>query len=362
MPSATRHRIGQLLIGSFPAHDLSVELRALAREFDLGGIILFGRNIESPEQVSELAAEAELLGAEQPLWVSVDQEGGRVARLKAPFTVWPPMATLGRAGSEELAARFATALAAELTAIGVTLDYAPVLDIHTNPRNPVIGDRALAESAADVARLGRVVVRTLQASGLAACGKHFPGHGDTSTDSHDELPLVEHPPDRLRAVEFEPFRAAIDEGVAFLMTAHVLVPALDEQRPATLSPAVVQHLLREELGFEGVILSDDLEMKAVSARHAVPDAAVAAVKAGCDGLLICSGNVDVQANALEALVKAVETGDIPQARLDDAERRLRRAKERFLSSRATRGRRRTWRQIVGCDAHRAVADEMAAFL
>jgi beta-N-acetylhexosaminidase len=363
MPLATRRRIGQLLIGSFPAHDLPVELRALAREFDLGGVILFSRNIESPEQVSELAAEAEALGAEQPLWVSVDQEGGRVARLKAPFTVWPPMATLGRSGSEALAARFATALAAELAAVGVTLDYAPVLDIHTNPRNPVIGDRALAETAAEVARLGRAVIRTLQGAGIAACGKHFPGHGDTSTDSHEELPLVEHPPDRLRAVELEPFRAAVAEGVAFIMTAHVLVPSLDETRPSTLSPRVVQALLREELGFDGVILSDDLEMKAVSARYRVPDAAVAAIGAGCDGVLICSGNVDLQAQALEALVKATESGEIPQARLDAAETRLRRAKERFLPGRQPRRlRRQAWQQVVGCDAHRAVADEMAAFL
>ncbi len=363
MPRATRHRIGQLLIGSLPALDITADLRALIREFDLGGIILFSRNIESPEQVSEIAAEAEGLGADQPLWVSVDQEGGRVARLKAPFTLWPPMATLGRAGSEVLAGRFAAALAAELAAVGVTLDFAPVLDIHTNPKNPVIGDRALAETAAEVARLGRAVIRGLQGAGIAACGKHFPGHGDTSTDSHHELPLVEHPPDRLRAVEFEPFRAAVAEQVAFVMTAHVLVPALDDTRPATLSPQVVQALLREELGFEGVILGDDLEMKAVAARYTVPESAVAAVKAGCDGLLICSGNVDLQAQALEALVKAVETGAIPQARLDDAERRLRRAKERFLADRSRPAARRlAWKQVVGCDAHRAVADEMAAFL
>jgi beta-N-acetylhexosaminidase len=362
MPQATRHRIGQLLIGSLPALDITPEIRALVREFDLGGVILFSRNIESPEQVSELAAEAERLGADQPLWVSVDQEGGRVARLKAPFTLWPPMATLGRAGSDVLAGRFAAALAAELAAVGVTLDFAPVLDIHTNPKNPVIGDRALAESAAEVARLGRVVIRGLQGAGIAACGKHFPGHGDTSTDSHHELPLVEHPPDRLRAVEFEPFRAAVAEEVAFIMTAHVLVPAFDETRPATLSPRIVQALLRDELGFEGVILGDDLEMKAVAARSTVPESAVAAVKAGCDGLLICSGNVDLQAQALEALVKAVETGEIPQARLDDADRRLRRAKERYLAGRSQPARRGGWKQVVGCDAHRAVADEMAAFL
>jgi beta-N-acetylhexosaminidase len=363
VPASWRREIGQLLIGSLPGTTITPEMRSLAREFSLGGVILFGRNIEAAEQVAELSHDVQQLSPAVPLWVSVDQEGGRVARLKAPFTAWPPMATLGRAGSEELASRFATALAAELSAIGVTLDYAPVLDIHTNPKNPVIGDRALAETAADVARLGRAVIHTLQGAGLAACGKHFPGHGDTSTDSHDELPVVEHPPDRLRAVEFEPFRAAIEEDVAFIMTAHVLVPAIDEQRPATLSPAIVQRLLRDELGFQGVILSDDLEMKAVSARHAVPDAAVAAINAGCDGLLICSGNVDVQARALEALIKAVENGDIPSVRLDDAERRLRRAKERFLSGRsAGRDRRRTWRQIVGCDAHRAVAEEMAAFL
>ena len=164
-------------------------------------------------------------------------------------------------------------------------------------------------------------------------------------------------------MEFEPFRAAIAEGVAFVMTAHVLVPSLDEHRPATLSPTVVRGLLREELNFGGVILSDDLEMKAVSARYPVADAAVAAINAGCDGLLICSGNVDLQAQALEALVKAAESGDIQPGRLDDAERRLRLAKERFLAGRPPRGTRRAaWRGTVGCDAHRAVADEMAAFL
>ncbi|MEZ5284013.1 MAG: beta-N-acetylhexosaminidase [Vicinamibacterales bacterium] len=364
MPSATRDDIGQLLIGSFPGTSIPVELRALAREFDLGGVILFGRNVEAPEQVSEVAAEAEALGRRSPAWVSVDQEGGRVARLKAPFTIWPPMATLGRAGSDALAARFAAALAAELRAVGITLDYAPVLDIHTNPKNPVIGDRALSEVAGEVARLGRVLVRTLQDAGVAACGKHFPGHGDTATDSHLELPLVEHPPDRLRAVEFEPFRAAIAERVAFIMTAHVLAPALDEQRPATLSPAIVQALLREELGFDGVILSDDLEMKAVSAAWPVPTAAVSAITAGCDAVLVCSGDVDLQARTLEALVRAVESGEISRARLDDALRRLRRAKERFLAGDrpGVGARQRALRDVLGRDEHRAVAEEMAAFL
>ena len=246
-PSALRREIGQLLIAGFDGTELPVELKSLAREFGLGGVILFSRNVVDPEQVAEVCYEAAHLAPDLPMWVSVDQEGGRVARLKAPFTEWPPMATLGRSGDVTLAARFARALASELKAVGFTLDYTPVLDVLTNPKNPVIGDRALAEKADDVARLGAAIIRTLQGEGIAACGKHFPGHGDTSTDSHHELPIVEHPPERLRQVEFVPFRAAVDAGVATMMTAHVLVPAVDEDRPASLSRAVVTTILRQEL-------------------------------------------------------------------------------------------------------------------
>jgi beta-N-acetylhexosaminidase len=220
-----RKHVGQIAIAGFAGEAIPVDLRLLAREFDLGGVSLFARNVVAPEQVAEISREVRELTKELPLWVSVDQEGGRVARLKAPFTVWPPMLTLGRSGDEALAARFARALAAELKAVGISLDYTPVLDILTNPKNPVIGDRALAERAQDVARLGRAIITALQGEGIAACGKHFPGHGDTATDSHHELPLVEHPPDRIEAVELVPFRAAIDANVASIMTAHILMPA-----------------------------------------------------------------------------------------------------------------------------------------
>ena len=283
-PQPLRRRIGQLLIGSFNGSDVPVEMRSLAREFDLGGITIFGKlgNIESPEQVAGLAFDIRNLSLERPAWVGIDQEGGRVARLRSPFTVWPPMAVLGRSDNPALARKFAAALAAELAAVGVTLDYAPVLDIHTNPKNPVIGDRALGEKPEIVAKLGRIIIDELQKAGVAACGKHFPGHGDTATDSHLELPIVEHPPDRLRAVEFAPFKAAIEAGVAFIMTAHVLVTSIDDERPATLSPKIVRNLLREELGFNGVIVSDDLEMKAIADSYTPGEAAVAAVAAGCD--------------------------------------------------------------------------------
>jgi len=362
-PAALRREIGRLLVAGFNGPQIPIELRSLAREFDLGGVILFARNIVEPEQVAELSHEAAALGRELPAWVSVDQEGGRVARLKAPFTEWPPMATLGRCGDPVLAERFARALAAELRAVGITLDYAPVLDVHTNPKNPVIGDRALAERATEVARLGAAIIRGLQNDGVAACGKHFPGHGDTSTDSHLELPLVEHPPDRLREVELLPFKAAIEAQVASIMTAHILVPALDEQRPATLSRRVITGMLREELGYQGIIFSDDLEMKAIAREYEVPSAAVLAMDAGCDGVLICSGDHETQAAALEALVHAVEDERLALTRVVDAIARHRRAKERFLAARvSTRPTTRlVLRQTLGRDEHLAIADEMARF-
>ena len=362
MPSTIRREIGQLLIGSLAGTTITPEIRSLAREFSLGGVTLFSRNIEAPEQVAELAIDLQTLASGLPLWTAVDQEGGRVARLRKPFTEWPPMAVLGRSGSVELASRFASALGAELRAVGITLDYAPVLDIHTNPKNPVIGDRALAEDADLVARLGAAIVRGLQDTGVAACGKHFPGHGDTSVDSHLDLPLVEHPPDRIRRVECVPFREAIRAGVAFIMTAHVLVPSLDEERPATLSPRVVEAMLREELNFSGVILSDDLEMSAIAKSYRVPDAAVQAVAAGCDGLLICSGDVDVQAATLETLVHAIEDGRLAYKRVEDALTRLRRAKERFLAAPVGSTRSGRLQHVLGCDAHQRIAEEMARFL
>ncbi|MGE0446104.1 MAG: beta-N-acetylhexosaminidase [Vicinamibacterales bacterium] len=359
---ALRHDIGQLLIGSLPGTAIPVEVRSIAREFQLGGVTLFSRNIEAPEQVAELSRDIQSLASETPLWVAVDQEGGRVARLKAPFTEWPPMAVFGRSDDAGLAGRFARALAAELRAVGITLDYAPVLDIHTNPKNPIIGDRALAEDAEMVARLAAPIIRGLEDSGVAACGKHFPGHGDTAVDSHLDLPIVEHPPDRIRRVECVPFREAIRQNVAFMMTAHILVPSIDEERPATLSPRVVRDLLRDELGYEGVILSDDLEMKAIANTYTVPDAAVQAIAAGCDGILICSGNLEVHAAALEALVHAVEDGRLPARRVEDALARQRRAKERFLAAGVAPGPASSLTRVVGCDAHRRVADEMARYL
>jgi beta-N-acetylhexosaminidase len=225
----------------------------------------------------------------------------------------------------------------------------------------VIGDRALSEQAERVAALGRVIIGTLQGEGLAACGKHFPGHGDTATDSHHELPLVEHPPDRLRRVELVPFREAVSADVASIMTAHVLIPAIDEQLPATLSPRIVDDLLKKELGYRGLVLSDDLEMKAISARYSPGEAAAKAIAAGCDAFLVCGPNPDTHVQALEGVIRATESEDLPLKRVEDALARHRRVKERFLRGQPGTVEERRLSDVLGRAEHRLVAEEMARF-
>lgn len=354
-----RRRAGRLAIVGFAGHGVPDDLRRLVAEFDLAGVIYFGRNVESPRQLAELSREVASLATDWPLWISVDQEGGRVARLREPFTVWPPAMTLGRSGDDRLAERFAQALAAELRAVGINLDYVPVLDVHTNPANPVIGDRALSDRTETVARLGALLARTLQAAGITACGKHFPGHGDTSVDSHEALPVIEHERRRLEAVEFVPFVEAIRAGVATIMTAHVLAPALDPDHVASFSRAVVDDLLKRTLGFGGVVMSDDLGMKAVSATHTPGDAAVAAVEAGCDVVLLCNHTIDEQVAACEALIHAAETGRIPQARIDDALRRQSEAKAPLARAAHLTP---VGLEVIGCVDHQAIAAEMATWV
>jgi beta-N-acetylhexosaminidase len=355
-PSALRRQIGQLLIAGFNGHQIPPELRSLAREFGLGGVILFARNIAEPEQVAEVAFDAARLLPDLPAWVSVDQEGGRVARLKAPFTEWPPMATLGRSGDVTLAERFARALAAELKAVGISLDFAPVLDVHTNPANPIIGDRAFGTDAEAVARRALAFARGLDAAGVIACGKHFPGHGDTATDSHLELPRIDHGWDRLERVELLPFRRAAAAGMPMIMTAHVVFAALDPDHPATLSPEVVTGLLRGRLGYRGVVVSDDLDMQAIAGHLGAGAAAVAAIRAGCDVVLACKDEAH-QAEAEAALIREAESDGELRRRIGEAAARVRALKLAHAAARAARPA--PGREVVGSAAHLRLAERLA---
>ncbi len=311
-------RSARLVIAGIPNNHVCADARALIGELGVGGIILFKRNIESPEQTYELIRELKSLRKE-PLWVSVDQEGGRVQRLRAPLTDFPPMRAVGAAG-EAIAEAVGGQLARELKAIGFDLDFAPVVDVDSNPANPVIADRAFARDAASVSRLATAFINGLQKNGVQGCAKHFPGHGDTREDSHLELPSLPHALERLREIEWPPFAAAAKAGVASIMTAHVMFPALDAEWPATLSPAILS-ALRHELGFGGPVISDDLEMKAIAERYPIPDAAVQAVRAGCDALLVCHQRERVE-GVVAALTRAASNGTLSQERLREAHTRL----------------------------------------
>jgi beta-N-acetylhexosaminidase len=326
-------KVGERFMVGFTGLTASTDVKRLIRDYAVSNVILFKRNVDAPEQladlVRELQAAARAAGHGMPLLIAVDQEGGRVARLRAPWTEWPPLRAVGRLGSEDYARKMGEALAAELLACGIRCDFAPVMDVDTNPKNPVIGDRSFGDDPEQVARLGAAMIEGLQNGGVAASAKHFPGHGDTDVDSHLDLPAVEHAMSRLEEVELRPFRAAVKAGVATVMTAHVLVRELDDKLPATLSPRVVKRLLREEMKYDGVIVSDDLEMKAVAKHWPPREAAVLAAKAGCDLLPVCADH-DAQVEAIEGLIRALETEDIAFTDNDDACGRLRRMKERFL--------------------------------
>jgi beta-N-acetylhexosaminidase len=320
MPSRLDVDCAGLFCVGFQGTSPSPEILELVRR-GVYGVILFARNVESAEQVAELSAALKR-AAGRPLLVSVDQEGGRVARLRARhgFTELPPMRALGRLGDEATAFEVGALLGRELRAVGIDQDYAPVVDVDTNPMNPVIGDRSLGRDPLLVGRLGAALARGIQSSGVAACAKHFPGHGDTSQDSHTGLPRLPHPLARLEAVELPPFRALAAAGVASVMTAHVVFEALDSAHPATLS-APVMRLLRTWCGFDGAALSDDLEMAAVAANYPLEVAVPGALGAGVDGMLVCH-RPDVQHRAIDLARQAVERGAVSPGRLAEARARI----------------------------------------
>lgn len=319
---------GRVLVGGFEGTDIPDAFATLAKSGAVGGAILFSRNFSDVEGAHRLVGALHALETPKPLWISIDQEGGRVARLKAPFPTLPPMRTVGEARRKTLAHKTGALLGELLSILGFHQDYAPVLDVDSNPDNPIIGDRAFSREAAVVARLGAAFIDGMQSQGIAACGKHFPGHGDTDVDSHLALPRLPHDLERLMQVELVPFVAAARVNCAAIMTAHVVFSAIDEELPATLSDKVIEPILRGQIGFGGVIVSDDLEMKAVADHFGVADSAVRAIRAGCDQLLICS-RVDWIDEAHRALIKAVETGALAKSRLLEAASRVDAMNARF---------------------------------
>ncbi|MCC7441977.1 MAG: beta-N-acetylhexosaminidase [Bdellovibrionales bacterium] len=345
--SEAMSRLGECILTGFSGTTLADDTAAFLSQAGLGGVILFKDNYADPEQLAELIRQVQECRGDLPFWVSVDQEGGRVQRFGAPFTRLPPAAAVGATNSPQIAFEIARICAVELKTVGVNVNFAPVCDILTNPANPVIGDRAYGTDEDRVSRIITAVVRGMLMGGVQPCMKHFPGHGDTDKDSHFDLPKVTTPMSTLRERELKPFVRGSKSRCAMLMTAHILVPELDRERPATLSPFALRKLLREELRYSRVIFSDDMEMKAVT-DHFGDEAPVMAMQAGCDALLYRSEAAS--RHAYELLVKALEDGRLQAAEVLQSAERLRSLKATTLLPHAPTVPG-AWKEILGCPAH-----------
>lgn len=324
-----RQKIGMLTICGFEGTEMNGEIADLIENEGVGGVVLFRRNIASPAQVARLTADLQASAASAgtpPLLVSIDQEGGMVARLDRGVALPPGNMALGAIQDPAAAREAALITAAELNALGINMNFAPCLDVNNNPANPVIGVRSYGADAERVAAYGVEALRGYREGGIVAIAKHFPGHGDTAVDSHRDLPVIPHGTERLERLELVPFRAAVAAGAPGLMTAHVVFPALEPSGlPATLSSAVLTGWLRGKLGYDGVVITDCLEMKAIADRYGTAKGAVMAVQAGAD-LVLISHTYAAQKEALAALAQAVEAGHIPMSRIDEAVERVQRLK------------------------------------
>ena len=325
--------IGRLFMAGMPGASLDDDTRTLIKDFCLGGIILFDRNIEDPLQLAGLCNDLQETALKHhgiPLFLAVDQEGGPVRRLKEPFTHFAGNTAIGDDPRPvDKAIEFARVTAGEMTLVGLNMDMAPVLDVRTGEPEKHLAGRTFSDDPAQVSLLGQAVVKTLQANGVMAVAKHFPGLGKTSLDPHHHLPTIEMEADEIEKNSLSPFRAAIKDDVSAVMTSHAIYPSLDPHIPATLSHRVLTELLRESLGFEGLIITDDLEMGAIEKRWGVAGGAVASFEAGADILLICEDQKYVL-EGIEILRKKLLRNEISIRRLQASVARIMKAKARFL--------------------------------
>lgn len=355
-PLSLEVRVGQLIFTGVPGAAVGAAAEHLVGELHIGNVVLMGENAGSPAQVAALTSALQALAMRSNgagALIATDQEGGTVQRLKQGFTLLPDAASVGAAGRPELARRYGELAGDELSAVGVNMSLGPVLDVNDNPANPVIGRRAFGTTVEAVVASGVPYIGGLQAAGVIAVGKHYPGHGNTETDSHFTLPVVKKTLDQLRETELAPFEAAMRAGLDAVMVAHVAYPALDPSGlPASLSP-VIGRMLKEQLGPRGVVVTDDLGMAGVAALMTPEEAALRAVQAGAD-LVICVSQPCDAARVQARLLRAAQTGELSEARLDDAVRRVLELKQTYRVGTAGRGRV----EDVGSAAHRAVVAEI----
>ena len=329
-------KIGQLFVVGFPGREMTPELKQLIHDYKIGGVILFAYNIGTPKEVLELTTalqkEAKAAGYKYPLLIAIDEENGTVKRLGEGAGEYPGAMALSATEDSKYAYEVGKATGSDLLNLGINWNYAPVLDVNNNPNNPVISVRSFGETPEMVSEFGIEFMKGLQSSKVATALKHFPGHGDTNVDSHYALPIINHDMERLEEIELVPFKHAILEGADSIMMAHIVFPALEPEagRPATLSKNIITGLLREKLGFDGVIVTDALEMDAIAETIGIPNGSVEALKAGVDNVLI--GHLpDEQLKALKRVEKAVKNGEISAERIEESYARVNKLKEKYLS-------------------------------
>jgi beta-N-acetylhexosaminidase len=320
--------LGEMFIIGFEGLDLSDDTAAFISQAGIGGVIYFSHNYESPAQVAELSNQIQECRTELPLWISVDHEGGKVQRFKKAFTKIPDAASIAALDSPKLIFEISEMIAKELKAVGINLNYTPVADINTNPKNPIIGNRAFGKTEDEVSKNITAMVRGHVTAGVQPCVKHFPGHGDTTTDSHLQLPKVDTTLEVLQNREFRPFTRAFKSHCAFVMTAHILNPALDPKFPATLSKKTINEVLRKNLRYSRIVLTDDMEMKAITDHYGAEEAPKMAIEAGCDILLYRTEKAARHAYA--SLLKYLEEGSLDPNLVLEANERIKSVKKEVL--------------------------------
>jgi beta-N-acetylhexosaminidase len=322
-------KVGQMVMIGLEGYEKDPYAQEMITKYKVGGFIFFKRNINNAYPTLTLINSLKEANRENkiPLFFAVDEEGGRVTRMPAEFTKLPTSRAIGKINSEDFAFEVGSIIGQQLKSLGFNMNFAPVLDIDSNPNNPVIGDRSFGHNEEIVSKLGTATMKGIQSQVISAV-KHFPGHGDTSTDSHISLPVVNHDMDRLKDFELVPFAQAIENGADMVMVAHILLPKIDQENPVTLSETVITDILREEMKFNGVIITDDMTMGAITENYDIGDAAVKSVRAGADIVLICHDN-EKQVTVLEALKEAVADGVISQESLDEHVYRILKLKQKY---------------------------------
>lgn len=350
-------KLGQLFVVGIKGTSVNQDEAQFIINNNIGGVVLFGRNIESPEQVHALCSQVQALrhrmSEKVPLFIGIDMEGGRIQRLKTPFTQWPSLKTLNKINSTSVAFKFAMGMAKEMTAVGINLNFAPCIDVLSNPHNQVIGDRSLSDNPEQVAKMSSALVRGYIKGGILPCAKHFPGHGSTDIDSHEDLPIDSTDAQILRERDMVPFKKAFRARLDCVMTAHIKFSGLDPEYPVTLSKIFLKDILRFEMRYRGIVITDDLDMKALT-KHYKPDSIpVMAVNAGADILLYCN-DPDSPQIALEALVRACTSKEVDLLAISNSTKRILDLKRKITSLDPIP--LNVMKSIVGCAENQSLAE------